>query len=182
MSDSIGKITEFFRRERKRLIAFVERRLADAADRDAYDLVQDVVTSMLARSNPAAEIENLSAYVYRALRNQIADAIEGRRKNVSLDTPFEDAEDDLKLMDILPSPEESQLDTLQRHQMEEAFEAALISLPARDRELIVANEFEGRTFRELAEESGEPIGTLLSRKSRAVAKLAVAMAEHKPDT
>jgi RNA polymerase sigma factor (sigma-70 family) len=181
MGEGIGRIGEFFRRERGRLVAFVERRLSEAGDRDAYDLVQEVAASMLARSNPAAEIENLSAYVFRALRNKIADVLEGRKDTVSLDSPFDD-EEDLKLLDVLPSADETPLDALQRRQMEAAFEAALLSLSDAERDLIVANEFEGKTFRELSEESEVPIGTLLSRKSRAVAKLAAAMTEHKPNT
>lgn len=180
MGEGIGKIGEFFRRERERLVAFVERRLADDGDRDAYDLVQDVAASLLARSNPAVEIDNLSAYVNRALRNQIVDVIRGRRSDLSLDAPVGGEEEGLRLMDILPSGQDDPLEELLHAQTDEAFEIALLSLPDRDRDLIVANEFEGRTFRELAEESGEPLGTLLSRKSRAVAKLAAAMAEHKP--
>lgn len=182
MNEGIGKIGDFFRRERGRLVAFVERRLSEAGDRDAYDLVQDVATSMLARSHPLLEIENLSAYVFRSLRNRIADALESRKDAISLETPMTGEEGDLRLQDVLPSLDDTPLEALQRREREAAFEAALLALPARDRELIIANEFEGRTFRELSEESGEPIGTLLSRKSRAVAKLAALLSEHRPDT
>jgi len=181
MSENKGRITEFFRREGARLAGYVRRRLADAADQDATDLVQDVFASIFERVDPTIEIENVSAYVYRSLRNRISDSLRKRRQDLSLDAPLGE-DDGLKLSDILPSPGGNSLDALQRAQLEEAFALAFDELPERDRELIVANEFEGRTFRELSEESGEAIGTLLSRKSRAVARLAAAMAEHNPYT
>jgi RNA polymerase sigma factor (sigma-70 family) len=180
MDDGKGRITEFFGREWARLAGYVRRRLADSAEEDASDLVQDVFASIFDRDEMASEIENVSAYVYRSLRNRISDSLRSRRHDLSLDAPSGEDEG-LCLADLVPSHDESSLDALQRLQMEEAFRKAFLALPERDRDLIVANEFEGRTFRELAEESGEPIGTLLSRKSRAVARLAAAMVEHNPN-
>ncbi len=179
MDGNQGRVTEFFGREWARLAGYVRRRLADAADQDATDLVQDVFASIFDRVDPTVEIENISAYVYRSLRNRISDALRSRRHDLSLDAAI-DEDEGLRLVDILPSPDENSLDALQRRQMEDAFARAFEALPERDRVLIEANEFEGRTFRELSEASGEAIGTLLSRKSRAVARLAAAMTEHHP--
>lgn len=180
MDDGKGRITEFFGREWTRLAGYVRRRLTDSAEEDASDLVQDVFASIFDRDEVASEIENISAYVYRSLRNRISDSLRSRRHDLSLDAPLGEDEG-LCLADLVPSPDENSLDAMQRRQMEEAFRKAFLALPERDRDLIVANEFEGRTFRELAEKSGEPIGTLLSRKSRAVARLAAAMVEHNPN-
>jgi len=181
MDTAKGQISEFFGREWERLAGFVRRRLEDAADRDATDLVQDVFATLFERADPTQEIENLSAYVYRSLRNRIVDTMHRRKTHLSLDSPVGD-EEGLRLADILPAPGNSPLDDQLSRQREEAFAAAFEALSDRDRDLIIANEFEGRTFRELSEESGEAIGTLLSRKSRAVARLAAAMAEHNPHT
>lgn len=179
MDSGKGQISEFFGREWNRLAGFVRKRLEDAADRDAADIVQDVFASLFEHADPALEIENLSAYVYRSLRNRIVDTLRKRKTHLSLDAHMEEG-DDLRLADILPAPGESPLDDQVSRQREEAFAAAFDALPERDRDLIIANEFEGRTFRELSEASGEPVGTLLSRKSRAVARLAAAMTEHNP--
>lgn len=179
MNENKGRIAEFFGREWSRLAGYVRRRLEDAADIEASDVVQDVFASVFERSEFSEEIGNVSAYVYRSLRNRIADALHARRHDASLDEPVGE-EDGLRLADVLPSSDPNSLDSLQRRELESAFEKAMLGLPERDRALIVANEFEGRTFRELSEESGEPIGTLLSRKSRAVARLAAAMVEHSP--
>jgi len=181
METGQGQISEFFGREWDRLAGFVRRHLEDSADRDATDLVQDVFASLFERADPIQEIENVSAFVYRSLRNRIVDTIRKRKPHVSFDSPLND-EEGLCLADILPAPGDSPLDDQLSRQREEAFAAAFEALSDRDRDLIVANEFEGRTFRELSEESGEAIGTLLSRKSRAVARLAAAMAEHNPHT
>jgi len=180
--DKQGRIGEFFGREWARLAGYVRRRLDDAAHEDATDLLQDVFASILERADPTMEIENLSAYVYRSLRNRIADSLRKRRNDLSLDAPHGDEEDGLRLSDILPDDEEGSLDQLQRKEREAAFDAAFQELSERERELIIAHEFEGRTFRELSEESGEAIGTLLSRKSRAVARLAASLIEHNPHT
>jgi RNA polymerase sigma factor (sigma-70 family) len=179
--DKHGRITEFFGREWARLAGFVRRRLEDSPEEEAGDLLQDVFASLLERADPLEEIENLSAYVYRSLRNRIADSLRRRRVALSLDAPLGD-EDGLRLSDILPDEGEDALDLLQRKEREAAFDAAFRELLERERMLIVANEFEGRTFRELAEELGEPIGTLLSRKSRAVARLAASLSAHHPHT
>jgi RNA polymerase sigma factor (sigma-70 family) len=177
-----GRISEFFGREWARLSGYVRRRLEDSAEEDAADLVQDVFASVFERAEFMGEIENLSAYVYRSLRNRISDSLRRRRKDLSLDAPLADSEEDLRLADVLASDDEDALDALQRRQREEAFEAAFQELSERERELIVANEFEGLAFREISEATGEPVGTLLSRKSRAVAKLAAALVDHDPHT
>jgi RNA polymerase sigma factor (sigma-70 family) len=141
---------------------------------EAEDLVQDVFAALFERADPLAEVENLSAYVWRSLRNRVIDALRKRRAYVSLDQPLGE-EEGLVLADILASEEPDALEELLEAEELSALAEGLETLDARERELIRQTEFEGRTFRELSEEWRVPIGTLLSRKSRAIRKLAVAM-------
>lgn len=170
-------IAEFFARESRKLVAFVRRRLEDAAEMEAEDLVQEAFASIFEKADPLAEIESLSAYVYRSLRNRIIDRLRARRHTVSFDARQDDG---LSLAEILPHHDSSPQEQLVESQREAAFAAAFDALPEPDRILIEANEFEGRTFQELSREWDVPMGTLLARKSRAIKRLASALAEHSP--
>lgn len=177
MGRSNHGLSEFFAREGRKLAAFVRHRIDDAAEMDAEDLVQDVFASLLEKTDPLAEIQNLSAYVYRSLRNRVIDRLRARKPTTSLDTLRDDG---LSLAEILPHPDGTPLDHLQDLQREEAFAKTYDTLSEAEKRLIQANEFEGRTFQELSREWEVPLGTLLARKSRAVKRLSSAMAEHKP--
>ncbi len=174
MNDATHPLTEFFRREGRRLVSFVRGKIQDSAEIEAEDLVQDVFAALFERADPLAEVENLSAYVWRSLRNRVIDALRKRRTYVSLDQPLGE-EEGLVLADILASDGPDALEELLEAEELSALSEGLETLDARERELIRQTEFEGRTFRELSEEWQVPIGTLLSRKSRAIRKLAVAM-------
>lgn len=171
----MSHLSDFFAVEGAKLAAFVRRRLDDAAEMDAEDIVQDVFASLFERADPMAEIGNLSAYVYRSLRNRIIDRIRARKPTQSLETPMQQG---LTLSEIIPHPDGSPLDLLEEQQRQLAFEIAFEQLPMMDRQLIEAHEFEGRSFEEISKDWKMPVGTLLSRKSRAIQKLARAMAEH----
>jgi len=179
MAPQKSSITEFFVREGRKLAAFVRYRLDDAAEMEAEDLVQEVFASIFEKADPLAEIGNLSAYVYRSLRNGVVDRLRSRKSSTSLDQPIGDG---LSLAEILPHPDGTPLDHLADAQRERAFAEAFEALTESDRRLIEANEFEGRTFQELSREWEIPLGTLLARKSRAIKRLSSAMAEHSPHT
>jgi RNA polymerase sigma factor (sigma-70 family) len=179
MNDATHPLTDFFRREGRRLASFVRGKIQDSAEFEAEDLVQDVFAALFERADPLAEVENLSAYVWRSLRNRIVDTLRRRKNNVSLDQPL-DGEDGLTLADILASDDPDALEELLAEEDLAALAAGLEILDPRERELIQLTEFEGRTFRELSEKWDVPIGTLLSRKSRAVRKLAAAMDIERP--
>jgi len=181
MNEATHPLTEFFRREGRRLVSFVRGRIEDSAELEAEDLVQDVFASLWDRSDPLAEVENLSAYVWRSLRNRVVDALRKRRPTLSLDRPLGD-EEGLVLADILASDEPDALEELLEAEELSDLARGLEILDPRERELIRQTEFEGRTFRELSEEWQVPIGTLLSRKSRAIRKLAVAMDSNRTST
>jgi RNA polymerase sigma factor (sigma-70 family) len=172
-----SSLSDFFAKEGRKLSAFVRHRIDDAAEMDAEDLVQDVFANLLEKTDPLAEIQNLSAYVYRSLRNRVIDRLRARKPTTSFDAAQGDG---LSLAEILPHPDGTPFDHLAELQREAAFARAFDSLSDSEKRLIQANEFEGRTFQDLSREWEVPLGTLLARKSRAVKRLSSALAEHKP--
>jgi len=179
MEDTNHPLTDFFRREGRRLASFVRGKIQDSAEFEAEDLVQDVFAALFERADPLAEVENLSAYVWRSLRNRVVDTLRRRKNHLSLDQPM-DGEDGLTLSDMLASEDPGALEELLAEEELAALADSMEILDPRERELIQQTEFEGRTFRELSQEWNVPIGTLLSRKSRAIRKLADAMDIERP--
>jgi RNA polymerase sigma factor (sigma-70 family) len=175
MGSQKSRIADFFTTEGRKLAAFVRHRLDDAVEMEAEDLVQDVFATLFERADPLAEVTNLPAYVYRSLRNRIVDRLRGRRTTTSLDAQVGEG---LTLAEILSHPDGTPHDQLAAAQRERAFAEAFEALPERDRRLIEANEFEGRTFQDLSRDWDIPMGTLLARKSRALRRLSAALSDH----
>jgi RNA polymerase sigma factor (sigma-70 family) len=154
----MNRMAEFIRRERNALVGYVRRRIDDAGDQDAEDIVQDVIVNLFDRADPTVPVQNLAAYIYRALRNAIIDRLRKRRETVALtDAAVASGEDPHKRVE-------------QEAMMGLVFEA-MDELSAAEKAVILATEFEGRPFKDLAEEWNVPLGTLLARKSRALDKI-----------
>jgi RNA polymerase sigma factor (sigma-70 family) len=154
----MNRLADFLRREREALVGYVRRRIDDAADQDAEDIVQDVIVNLFDRADPSIPVQNLAAYIYRALRNTIIDRYRRRRETVALS-------------DALPASGEDPLrETEKSETLDRVFEA-MDELSAEEKAVILATDFEGRPYRDLAAEWGIPLGTLLARKSRALDKL-----------
>ncbi|MBW1803711.1 MAG: RNA polymerase sigma factor [Deltaproteobacteria bacterium] len=164
------KIAAFLGNERERLVGYVRRFIDDTAERDGEDIVQDVILNLFNRADVTIPIENVTAYVYRALRNRIIDYLRKKRDVVSLDEEFSRTED-LTLSDILPDPRSDRFDDESRLEIRQHLFKALSILNDEQRAVIIETELEGRTFKELSEEWGVPVGTLLARKSRAIQKI-----------
>ena len=162
-----NRLAQIFSSERTRLLQVVRRRLFDVSVADAEDLVQDVFQNILRRGDLIEQIENLTGYVYQSLANRITDHRRTPPREILL------SQDDSSGGDPLQralEPVSSDLDPeelLRRRQLREEIRRALDTLPPSDRAIWIETEIEGRNFREIASETGEPIGTLLSRKSRA---------------
>ena len=152
------RIAGFIAAEWTRLVGYVRAWIADSADRDAEDVVQDVIESLFEKADVTAPIADLSAYLYRSLRNRVIDLY--RRPKRTAEMPEELS--DLRF--------EASGDFDREEAREELF-AAIDELPPAQREVLVATELEGRSFKELAEEWETPIGTLLARKHRAIRAL-----------
>ncbi|HET6450504.1 MAG TPA: sigma-70 family RNA polymerase sigma factor [Spirochaetia bacterium] len=153
------RIASLIATEWNRFVGYVRTRLDDTADMEAEDVVQDVVEHMFERDDAADPIVDLSAYIFRALRNRIIDVYRRRK------TPTEEMSGEIA--DIRYEAEE----IVGREEAEEALAQAIEELPPAQRDVLVATELEGRSFKELAEKWETPIGTLLARKHRAVRAL-----------
>jgi RNA polymerase sigma factor (sigma-70 family) len=164
------RIVSLIIKERERWIGYVRRLIDDAADRDGEDIVQDVIVNLFDRADITDPVENLTAYVYRALRNRIVDYLRKRRESVSLDEGWSD-EEALTLFEVLPEPAAGDLDETSRLDIHRNLLRAFSVLTEDQKAVLIATELEGRTFRELSEEWGVPLGTLLARKSRAIQKI-----------
>jgi RNA polymerase sigma factor (sigma-70 family) len=154
----MAKIQEFFRTEYNRWVRFVRRLIDDAADRDAEDIVQDVMLGIFDKADITVPIENLSAYIYRALRNRVTDMLRRKRHVASL-------------AELVHESAEDAANALEQKEIRESVVKAIDNLNDEQRAVVIATEFEDRSFRELSEEWEIPIGTLLARKSRALQKI-----------
>jgi len=154
----MSKVTDFFRTEYKKLIRFVRYLIDDAAERDAEDIVQDVMLNIFDQADFTRPIENLSAYIYQSLRNRVIDVLRRKKDVVSLSELIRDVRYDT-------------VHEVEKKEIQEQILQAMDSLSDEQRAIIIATEFDGCSFRELAEEWQVPIGTLLARKSRALKKI-----------
>jgi RNA polymerase sigma factor (sigma-70 family) len=164
------RILEFMTRERETLVGYVRRYIDDTAERDGEDIVQDVALNIFYRADITIPIENITSYVYQALRNKVIDYLRKRRDIVSLDDGWMD-EGETTLLQTLPDPQSDGTKEISRMVARENLFRALAMLDDDQRSILIATELEGKTFQELAEQSGVPLGTLLARKSRALKKM-----------
>lgn len=165
-----SRLTSFFKSEYHRLVGYVRGRVDRLAARDAEDIVQEVAVNLFQRADITAPVENLSAYVYRALRNEIVDAFRSRRDTVSLDQNVK-GQESLTLMDMIGDNTDSGSLELSQQEILQTLYHYLDNLAEDEKALIIATEIEGYSFRYLAERWQVSINTLLSRKSRAMKKL-----------
>ena len=165
-----SRVINFIADEHEKMIGFVRRFIDDTAERDGEDIVQDVMFNIFKSADITIPIENLTAYVYRALRNRIIDYLRKRRETVSLDEE-RSGDEGLTLLEMLPDPKTEQRDPNSSMEIRDFLFKALSLLDDEQREVLMATELEGHTFQELSKEWGIPLGTLLARKSRALSKL-----------
>jgi RNA polymerase sigma factor (sigma-70 family) len=155
-------------RERGRLLAFIRRRIDDAAE--AEDILQDALTELVAAARLAQPVEQVGAWLARVARNRIIDRF--RRKRPQLLADHGGAADEQQAFDeLLPAADGTPETEVMRALLIEEIEAALAELPREQREVFIAQELDGVSFRELAQRSGVSINTLLSRKRYAVRAL-----------
>jgi RNA polymerase sigma factor (sigma-70 family) len=158
-------LSRFLEEEWRALVAAVRSWLADTAERDAEDVVQDVALSLFEAADPSAPIRDLSAYVYRALRNRVVDLYRSRRLPARQDPlPGELVDERAEVPGVVEGQD-----------LRQRLFAAIDRLPEPQRAVFLATELEGSSFRELAERWDVPIGTLLARKHRAVKALRAAL-------
>ncbi len=172
MSEQDRRIAETIEREQGRLRNFIRKRVPDR--RDVEDVLQDVFFELVEAQRLMQPIEEVGAWLFRVARNRIIDRFRKKRPESStLTTPTRDTEDGdaASLEDLLPSAEAGPEAVYARGVLLDELDAALDELPAEQRFVFVAHELEGKSFRELASETGVNVNTLLSRKHYAVLHL-----------
>lgn len=162
-------ISEAMERDEPRLRNFIRKRVADSAE--AEDILQDVFYELIEAYRLMKPIEQVTAWLFRVARNRMIDVFR-KSKPGSLNEPVSSEEDTGDtLEDLLPSPDEGPEAAYARGLLLDALDEALEELPAEQREVFVAHELLGRSFKEISAETGITVNTLLSRKRYAVLHL-----------
>ena len=162
----IGEVVE---RERARLFGFIRRRVSDPGD--AEDVLQDVLSALVEANRLLMPIEHVTGWLFRVARNRITDLFRKKRPQALGEASLADDEDEARLDDLLPSPDAGPDALYARGVLLHELELALAELPPEQRAVFVAHELEGRSFKEMAAETGTSVNTLLSRKRYAVLRL-----------
>ena len=171
MKDAIGllmplerdrRITEVVGREGSRLRRFIRRRVPDP--RDAEDILQDVLYRLVEANRLLMPIEHVTAWLFRVARNRIVDFFRTRRPDAA-------GEELAELEDLLPSPDAGPDAVYARGLLVDELTTALEELPKEQRDVFIAHELEGKSFKDMSRETGVPINTLLSRKRYAIQRL-----------
>ena len=164
------RISEVVKREQSRLRHFIRRRVADP--RDAEDILQDVFYELVEANRLLMPIEHVTGWLFRVARNRITDLFRKKRPESFSDSAVADENDELlRVEDLLPSPDAGPEALYARNVLLDELELAFDELPDEQREVFVAHELEGRSFKEMAAETGVSVNTLLSRKRYAVLHL-----------
>jgi len=170
MTEQDRQISEVITEQRSRLRNFIRKRVSNEAD--AEDLLQEVFYELVEANRLLMPIEHVTGWLFRVARNRITDLFRKKKAVTFSDAAVEDeAGKLLQIEDLLPSPAAGPEALYVRHVLLEELEFALAELPDEQREVFVAHELEGRSFKELSAESGVSVNTLLSRKRYAVLHL-----------
>ncbi len=170
MSEQDRQISEIVARERSRLRNFIRKRVPDPSD--AEDILQEVFYELVEANRLLMPIEHVTGWLFRVARNRITDLFRKKKPETFSDRAVEGEEGEwLEIEDLLPSPDAGPEALYVRNVLLDALELALDELPDKQREVFIAHELEGRSFKELSEESGVSMNTLLSRKRYAVLHL-----------
>jgi RNA polymerase sigma factor (sigma-70 family) len=163
-------ISDVVKREQSRLRNFIRRRVPDPLD--AEDILQDVFYRLVEANRLLMPIEHVTGWLFRVARNRITDLFRKQEpENFSEIEPVEEEDEMLPFEELLPSPHAGPEALYARSVMLDELERAMADLPKDQRDVFIAHEFDGRSFKELSAETGISVNTLLSRKRYAVLHL-----------
>jgi len=170
MTEQDRQIAEIVVKERPRLRNFIRRRVPDPAE--VEDIVQDVFYRLVEANRLLMPIEHVTGWLFSVARNRITDLFRKKKPETFSEHVIEDDEGELlQIEDLLPSPDAGPEALYLRNALLDELELALEELPDEQREVFVAHELEGRSFKQMAEERGVSVNTMLSRKRYAVLHL-----------
>ena len=163
-------LDRFFRNEYKKLLGFARRNAEDRfPEASPEDIVQDVMVGLIDKLDLDVQIGNLTGYIYQSVRNKIIDYQRKKKRNVSMEN-FTDKKNNNYLLNTIQDEtieEEKYYTQIEPEMLKEA----ISQLRPDEQAVIIATEFENQTYEDLSEDWDIPIGTLMSRKHRALSKL-----------
>lgn len=170
-SERDRRISDAMTRERPRLLRFIRKRVPDAAD--AEDVLQDVFSALVEANRLLMPVEHVTGWLFRAARNRITDLFRKQRPAVFSDVELagNDEGEERLFADLLAAPDDGPDAAYAWSVLLEQLEAALEELPPEQREVFLAHELHGRSFKDIAAETGVNVNTLLSRKRYAILHL-----------
>jgi RNA polymerase sigma factor (sigma-70 family) len=170
MTERNERVSEALARNRVRLRNFIRSRVDNESD--VEDLLQDVFSALVEAESLTEPVRQVGAWLFQVARNRIIDRFRQRgAEPVQLASGADGEGEDRVLHDWLPSPDAGPEAVYARGVLLEELDSALDDLPPEQREVFVAHELEGRSFKQLAEQTGVSVNTLLSRKHYAVLHL-----------
>jgi RNA polymerase sigma factor (sigma-70 family) len=170
MAERDLRVSEIVAEQRTRLRNFIRRRVADPSD--AEDSVQEVFYELVEANRLLMPIEHVTGWLYRVARNRIIDLFRKKKPERFSDAAIENEDGEiLQVEDFLPSPDAGPEAVYMRGVLLDELELAIEALPEEQREVFIAHEIDGRSFKELSAETGISMSTLLSRKRYAILHL-----------
>jgi RNA polymerase sigma factor (sigma-70 family) len=172
MAEQDQRLTETIGREQGRLRNFIRRRVDDESD--AEDILQDVFYELIEAYRLMKPIEQAGAWLFRVARNRIIDRFRRKKPETfsGMETEAEpESGESRSLEDLLPSPDAGPEAAYARGILLDELDAALDELPAEQRDVFIAHEFDGASFKEISAATGVSVNTLLSRKHHAAVHL-----------
>ncbi len=164
-SKNHNALSTFFNEEYGSLKSYVRSKIRDSSRQDAEDIVQDVALRLFSKAQDPMEIANVGGYVYNAIRNRIIDIMRGKKER---ELPSEQMERQWQeFVELFYGA----ADNSYSQTMEKALKKAISELKPVYRDIVIAVDFEGYTYREISERTGIPTGTLMSRRHRAMSLL-----------
>ncbi|WP_412984080.1 RNA polymerase sigma factor [Pontimicrobium sp. IMCC45349] len=162
-SENSKKLKNFFNDEYSSLKAYVNSRIKATASRDAEDIIQDVALKLFTGADRYSPINNVAGFVYNSIKNRIIDIMRSNR-------PQKQNSNDFKLQELAEVLYENTEDVYPEA-IKKELKQAILSLKPSYRDIIIAIDFEGYTYKEVSSETGIPEGTLMSQRHRAIAIL-----------
>ncbi|ASV29993.1 RNA polymerase sigma factor [Maribacter cobaltidurans] len=160
-----NNLTDFFEEEYSSLKGYVRSKITHTAESDAEDIIQDVALRIFSRPLDALPIQNIGGFVYNAIRNRIIDVMRTKKERIRNEKTLELLWTEFASMFYEDFSEEYP------DQLKEKLQQAIAELKPVYRDIVIAVDFEGYTYREISKQTGIPTGTLMSRRHRAMSLL-----------
>ncbi|OHD09610.1 MAG: hypothetical protein A2086_14235 [Spirochaetes bacterium GWD1_27_9] len=164
----VDKLEAFFKNENAKLKLYIKKTVYYISNSEIEDLVSSIYLGILEKINLNVEIENLSSYIYATTKNKIIDNFRTAKKTVSFD---EKNSNELELKDLIADLRINLEDEIEKKELLKHLYLAIGDLSENEKSIIIEQEFNNKSFKDLSKKWNIPIGTLLSRKANALNKI-----------